>query len=69
MYTVMLMTNHSQEAFAIPCIVYDTDNAPFSCQTIEQAKGFLKYLQSEVSATETYQIFKLSPIDVNKELS
>lgn len=61
MYTIMLMTNHS--------IVYDLGNEPFHCNTIEEAKGFLKYLQSEVSSIETYQIFKLTPIDLNKELS
>lgn len=69
MYTVMRMTNNNQAAFIHPpCIVYDIDTNPFIAETIEQAQEFIDSWLSPFN-TETYQIFKLSPIDPNKELS
>ena len=71
MYTVMLMTNNKQVAFVHPpCIVYDIGGNPFIAHTIPQAQYFIdSWLSLPPFHTDTYQIFKLSPIDPNKELS
>ena len=68
MYTVMLMTNNSGELYRVPTIMFDQSNNPFIAETIEQAKGFIDYCRT-YWPNETYQIFKLSTIDLNKELS
>ena len=68
MYTVMLMTNHSQHVLSVPYIVCDVSGGPFIAETIPQAQAFIDSWLSPFH-NETYQIFKLSPIDPNKELS